>query len=130
VLQMEDQLLQESWDHHLVGAIGRRASPEDPIGVLEERDAPPVAQGLHDLLAVPVAGLGREHGVAVNATDRRAANVVGGVERPDRVGPHGKDGDRVVERGLVAGPGLQAGDAVGHVVRHPRLAGDVELQLD
>jgi len=126
---MEDLLLKGGWNHHLVGAIGRRASPEDPIGVLEERNAPPVFQSLPDLLAVSVAGLGREHRVAVNATDRRAANVFGGVEPPDRVGPHGKDGHRVVKRGLVAGPGFQAGDAVGHVVRHPRLVGDVELKL-
>jgi len=79
---------------------------EDPIGVLEERDAPAGDQGLDNRLAVPIVGLGREHRVAVDATDRGAADVVGGVEPPDRIGPHGEDGDGVVERRLVAAPGL------------------------
>ena len=126
VQQVDNLLLQGGRDHHLVCAVGCRASAEDPIGVLEERDAPAGIQGLDNLLAVPILGLGREHRVAVDATDRGAAEVIGSVEFPDRVGPYGEDGDGVIERRLVAATGLLGGDAVLHGIVHPRLVGDVK----
>jgi len=58
VLEVKDLLLQGGRDHPLVSAVGGRAAVEDPIGVLKERDVPSSAQGLHDLLAVAVRGLG------------------------------------------------------------------------
>jgi len=104
VIQVEDPLLQGGRDHHLLCAVGIRASAEDPIGVLEERDAPAGVQGLDNLLAVPILGLGREHRVAVDVTERGVADVFGGVEPPDRICPHGEGGDSVVERRLVPTP--------------------------
>jgi len=126
VLQEEDLLLQRGRDHHLVCTVGCRAAAEDSVGVLEERDAPAGVQGLKDRLAIAIAGLGREHRVAVAATDRGAAEVIGRVEFPDRVGPYGEDGDGVIERRLVAATGLLDGDAVLHGIGHPRLVGDVK----
>jgi len=129
VLEVEHLLLTRGRDHHQACAVGCRASAGDPIGVLEERDAPPGVQGLHDLLAVAIGGLGQEHRIEADATDRGAANIVGGVEPPDRVSPHGEDRDGVIESPLVAAPGLQAGDAVRHVVSHPWIVGDDKLQI-
>ena len=86
-------------------------------------------QGPHDFLAVAVGGLGGQHRVTVNPTDRGTANVVGGVEPPDPVGPSGEHPDGIIERRLVAARGLPAGDAVLQVMRHARFEGDVKLQL-
>ena len=58
VLKVKDLLLQGGRDHHLVSTVGGRAAAEDPIGILEERDVPPIVQDLHDLLTVAVRGLG------------------------------------------------------------------------
>ena len=129
VLEVKDLLLQEGRDHHLVGAGVGRAAAEDHIGVLEARDVASGVRGLHSLLVVSVRSLSGERRVTISVTDRGTANLVLGVEPPDRTGPSGEHRDGFIERRLVSGPGLQAGDAVRHVRRHPQILGDVIIQL-
>ena len=127
VLEVNDLLLQKGRDHHLVSAVGGRSAAEDPIGFLEERDVPSSVQGLHDLLAVAIRGPGGQHRFLADPTDRGTAHIVGSVEPPDRRGPSSKHRDGVIERRLVAGPGLQAGDSVRQVMRHALFAGEFKL---
>jgi len=129
VLQVGYLRAQRFRDDDLVRLVRRGSTEENTVRVLEERDRGARVQRPHHLLTVVVGRLRLHHRGAVDASDRNAADIIGGVQAADRLCPSRKDQDGVVERGGVAPGRDQPDDAVCHVESQPRLVSDVELQL-